>query len=363
VGTAERLGALRKRLKAEKIDAIALTEVRNIAYCTGFLGVFDEEAAHVAVVGASSATLFTDSRYFEAMRQAAEGTAWQVRLASGPLSSAVAEELGAAGRMRLALETSAPYERDRALEEGHLGEVVAATGWVEDLRVVKDESELRAIERAQELTDAAFDHVLSGALRTGACERDVALDLEFFMRREGSEGVAFPPIVASGPNSALPHAIPGRRKLQSGDLVVLDFGARLDGYCADMTRTVCIGVADARQRAVYSAVLEANRAATVATRAGMTGRQIDGVAREVISAAGFGEYFGHGLGHGVGLEVHELPRIGPRSELPVPAGAVITVEPGIYIPGFGGARIENLAVVEEGGVRVLTRSDAELLEL
>jgi Xaa-Pro aminopeptidase len=362
VSTAKRLKALRDRLKSEKTDVIALTDVGNIAYCTGFAGVFDEEPAHVALVSSAEATLLTDSRYVEAMRHAAASTEWQVRLATGPLASAVAEVL-AGETARLALETSAPYERYRALQEAHLGEVVEAAGWVEELRVVKDEAELQAIAQAQQLTDAAFDHVLSGVLRAGATERDVALEIEFFMRREGSEGVAFAPIVASGPNSALPHAVPGRRELAAGDLVVLDFGARLGGYCADMTRTVAIGAASARQREVYHTVLEANRAATAAARAGKTGRQVDQAAHSVISAAGFGEYFGHGVGHGVGLEVHELPRVGPNNERPIPVGAVITIEPGIYIPGFGGVRIENLAVVERSGVRVLTRSDTDLLEL
>jgi Xaa-Pro aminopeptidase len=363
VGAASRLAALRDRLRSEGADVIALTDVSNVAYCTDFEGVFDEEPAHVALVGAAQAILLTDSRYVEAMRHAAAGTEWQVRLATGALSSAVAEELAGAEGVRLALETTLPYDRYRALQEACLGEVVEARGWVEDLRVVKDEAELRAIAQAQELTDAAFDHVLSGVLRAGATEREVALELEFFMRREGSEGVAFAPIVASGPNSALPHAVPGRRELAAGDLVVLDFGARLGGYCADMTRTVVVGTASARQREVYGTVLEANRAATAEARADKTGRQVDAAARSVISAAGFGEYFGHGVGHGVGRQVHELPRVGPNSELPIPAGAVITIEPGIYIPAFGGVRIENLAVVERGGVRVLTRSDMDLLEL
>jgi Xaa-Pro aminopeptidase len=191
----------------------------------------------------------------------------------------------------------------------------------------------------------------------------VALELEFFMRRAGSEGVAFAPIVASGPNSARPHATPSERALSDGDFVVLDFGARVGGYCADMTRTVVIGSASERHREIYDAVLTANAAGAAAVRADSLGSEIDAAARAVIVERGFGEYFGHGLGHGVGREVHELPGLGPRSTLPVPLGSVVTIEPGIYVPGFGGVRIEDLATVEAGGARILTRSTKSLLEL
>ncbi len=183
------------------------------------------------------------------------------------------------------------------------------------------------------------------------------------MRLHGSEGVAFPPIVASGPKSALPHAHPGSRKIARGDFLKMDFGARVGGYCSDMTRTVAIGVASARQREIYETVLAANLAGIAAVRPGLAGREIDAVARAVIDAAGFAENFGHGLGHGVGLEVHELPGLGARSTAAVPLGSVVTIEPGVYVPGFGGVRIEDLVVVEAAGARVLTRSTKELIEL
>ena len=355
--------ALRERLLAENADALALTDVINIGYCTGFIGVLDDEPAHVALITGTQSIIFTDSRYYEAMHHAAEGSPWHVQLVDGWLVPAVADELAATGARRVAIESSMPHSRFAAFADAVDAEVIEAAGWVEVLRAVKAAGEIGAIDAAQELTDRAFAHLLGGMLRAGATERQIALELEFFMRREGSEGVAFPPIVASGPNSALPHALPGERALAKGDFVVLDFGARLGGYCADMTRTVVIGSASDRQREVYDAVLAANVAGTAAARAGLAGRDIDAAARSVIAERGFGEYFGHGVGHGVGREVHELPRVGPRSEAPVEAGAVITIEPGIYIPGFGGVRIENLAVVEEGGVRVLTRSSMDLLEL
>jgi Xaa-Pro aminopeptidase len=358
-----RLVALRERLAEQNSDALVLTDVVNIAYCTGFLGVFDDEPAHVALISATRAILFTDSRYYEALQHAAAGSRWQVRLVSGWLIPGVAEELASISARRIQLEASMPHSRFRAFSDAVDAEVVEAIGWVETLRAVKNTEEIAAVDAAQTLTDRAFDYLMEGVVRLGATERQIALALEFFMRREGSEGVAFAPIVASGPNSALPHAVPGERVLAAGDFVVLDFGARLRGYCADMTRTVVIGSASQRQREVYDVVLAANAAAEAAVRPGVVGRDIDAAARSVIAESGFADYFGHGLGHGVGREVHELPSVGPRSEVPVEAGAVITIEPGIYIPGFGGVRIENLAVVEGAGARVLTRSTTDLLEL
>jgi Xaa-Pro aminopeptidase len=359
-----RTAKLRERLVAENTDAVAITSVANIAYCTGWSGVFDDEPAHVVLVGAAGAAIFTDGRYIEALRTAARGTEWQVRLVTDWLVQAVAEELRAVGATRLALETSLSHARFEGFSAAHSGDVIEATGWVEELRATKDSEEISAIEAAQALTDSAFRHIVEdGVVCAGALERDIALELEFFMRKEGSEGVAFPPIVASGPNSALPHAVPSERKLAEGDFVVLDFGARVGGYCSDMTRTVVIGNATSRHREIYDAALEANRVGIAAVAAGRPGREIDAEARAVIAERGFGEYFGHGLGHGVGLEVHERPGLGPRSEAPVPLGAVVTIEPGIYVPGYGGVRIEDLAVVQEGGARVLTRSTKELLEL
>jgi Xaa-Pro aminopeptidase len=357
-----RLARLRERISTEGAGGIALTHVPNLFYATGFAGVFDEEPAHIALVTPDQAVIFTDSRYFEAMAAASEGGPWEVRLVTDSLGKALAEEVAAQSLASVALETSQPYARFKALSSEVGAEIVEASGWVEALRAVKDEAEIESIDAAQQLTDWALDFLIE-CVRPGKSERDVALELEFFMRREGADGVAFPPIVASGPNSARPHWIPGDRRLETGDIVLLDYGARVDGYCADMTRTLVIGPATERQREVYDAVLAANEAGAAAARVGVAGKDVDAAARAVLEERGFGEYFGHGLGHGVGLEVHELPNVGTRSEAPLEAGSVITIEPGVYIPGFGGVRIEDLAVVEESGVRILTRSTKELLEL
>jgi Xaa-Pro aminopeptidase len=357
-----RLAQLREQLRSSGLEAFAVTNPVNIAYLTGFEGVFDTEQAHAAVVSADSAWLYTDSRYFEAARSAAEGGQWEVRLLKEGVYAAVAFALTAAELCSIAVESTMTLAQHRELSAQHAGSIEAVDGWVERIRQTKQPLEIDRITAAQQLTDEAFTHILS-RIHPGARERDIALALECYMRSQGSEGVAFDPIVASGPNSAMPHAKVTAREIEAGDFVKLDFGARVGGYCADMTRTVVVGSASERQREIYGAVHAANLAGIQAVKAGVPGRQADAAAREVLTERGFGEYFGHGLGHGVGLEVHELPGLGPRSEAALPAGAVVTVEPGVYLPGFGGVRIEDLVVVEEGGVRVLTRSTKDLIEL
>lgn len=357
-----RLAALRARLEAAQLDAVLISDPVNIAYLTGFEGVFDSEDAHATVITAEATWLYTDSRYSEAAGGSAAGTPWELRLPKENLYVTLCADLTAAGVESIALESSVPYGRYRFVSRQFAGQVEGVDGWVEEIRQVKEPEEIERIAAAQELTDRAFEHILD-FVRVGATESDIALELEVFMRRNGSEGVAFDPIVASGPNSALPHAKVTGRAIQNGDFVKMDFGARVGGYCADMTRTVVVGNPSDRHREVYDAVHAANLAGISAVRAGRPGADIDAEARAVIVERGFGERFGHGLGHGVGLEVHELPSVGPRGTKSVMPGSVVTVEPGVYLPGFGGVRIEDLVVVEDGGPRVLTRSPKDLIEL
>jgi Xaa-Pro aminopeptidase len=357
-----RLETLRSRITDAGVDALLVSQPANVAYITGFEGVFDAEDAHVAVVSQELSRLYTDSRYFDKASGAATGGPWDVRAAAQNLYATVCDELKDQGISLLAVESSVPHGRFTFVSERWGGNVSALDGCVEKIRRIKETEEIERIAAAQKLTDRAFDHIV-GFVRPGITEHELALELEFFMRREGSDGVAFPSIVASGPNSAFPHATVTSRVLQQGDLLKLDFGARVDGYCADMTRTVVLGHADEQQRAVYQAVLEANLAGIAAIAPGVPGRNVDRVARAVIEGRGFGERFGHGLGHGVGMQVHELPNMGPRASESLPEHSVVTVEPGIYIPGFGGVRIEDLVVVEQSGARVLTGSPKELLEL
>ena len=362
MNSAPRLEALRTRLGSDDARAVAVVRPANVAYLTGFEGVFDGEEAHIALVTTAAALLFTDSRYATALQAAAQGTPWEIVVVRDEMRQAVCARAQQLGAEWLGVEASVAHSAFESFSACFGGSVESVSDWVETIRCVKEPAEVERIAAAQELTDRAFAHIL-GALAPGRAERDIALELEFFMRKEGSEGVAFSPIVASGPNSAKPHATVTHRELQSGDFVKLDFGARVDGYCADMTRTVVVGTASERQREIYSAVHDANLAGIAAVRGDVAGKAVDGAARGVIDARGFGEYFTHGLGHGVGMEVHELPRVGPRATGELPAGSVITIEPGIYVPDFGGVRIEDLVVVEPDGARVLTASPKSLIEV
>jgi Xaa-Pro aminopeptidase len=362
VSSAERVAALRKRLEADSVQALLVGELANMRYLTCFDGVFDSMAAGAVVITADVARYYTDSRYIEAARNAAAGTPWEVRLQRESLYSEVCADLLADGFETLAMESSVPYARFKMVSELFGGRVVVIDHAVEGLRTHKDAGEIAAIGRAAALTDEAFDHVL-GVIRPGLREIDVALALEAYMRGHGSEGLAFEPIVASGPNSSKPHAGISMRVIGKGELLTMDFGARVDGYCSDMTRTVVVGHASDEQRRVYDAVLAANEAGRAAVRAGAKGVDVDGVARALLAERGFGEAFGHGLGHGVGLEIHEMPSLSMRSKDVLEAGHIVTVEPGVYLPGFGGVRIEDLVAVEEGGHKLLSHSRRDLIEI
>ncbi len=268
-----------------------------------------------------------------------------------------------AGVTRLAVESSAPYKVVERARASFAGEIVPVDGWVEAVRVVKDAGEVARIAEAQELTDAAFDHILD-FVSAGMTETQVALEIEFFMRSDGSDGIAFPPIVASGPNSALPHAHPGSRELEHGDFLKMDFGARVGGYCADMTRTV---VHRDRQRPAARDLRRGPGGEPGRHRRGQAGprgaryrrRCALGASRRPVSA----RTSGTDLATASGSRSTSCPVSARAAPAPVPLGSVVTVEPGIYVPGFGGVRIEDLVVVEEAGARVLTRSTKELIEL
>lgn len=357
-----RLAALRRVLGDEGIFAMLVTGVLNMRYLTGFDDVFDDGINAACLVTSEHARFYTDARYYESAKVSAGGTAWTVRQKSGSMYIDICRELQAEGVSEIALESSVPYGRFKFISEQFVGSVKVTDGLVEGIRQVKEAAEIERIEEAARLTDAAFEHILD-FIRPGLTEQEVALELEFWMRKNGSEGVAFTPIVASGPNSSRPHATVTRRTIESGDFVKMDFGACIGGYRADMTRTVVVGVPDERQREVYSAVLAANEAALAAVRGGVAARDVDAVARSVLEKCGFGDAFTHGLGHGVGLGIHELPTLNAQSRDVLRTGSVVTIEPGVYLEGGFGVRIEDLVVVEEAGCRVLTRSPKELIQL
>jgi Xaa-Pro aminopeptidase len=357
-----RLSAFRRRMAQERLPAFLVSDITNVRYLTGFEGVFDDDANVALLVTPEVARVHTDSRYSEAVGVAAAGTPWALQIPGESIYVELAEDVAGDGIGELAVESSVPYGRFRFISEKFGGNVEVMDQWVEALRQVKEHAEVERIAAAAQLTDAAMEHAWS-ILRPGATEREIAVEIEYYMKRNGADGVAFSSIVASGPNTSRPHAVATEREVEAGDLVTLDIGARVDGYCADLTRTVCVGTADDRQRDIHAAVLAANRLAIEGARAGMRGADIDEIARTSLVEAGFGEHFGHGLGHGVGLDVHELPSVSPRGREAVPAGSVVTIEPGVYVPGFGGVRIEDLVVIEDGGCTVLSNSPRELIEL
>lgn len=233
---------------------------------------------------------------------------------------------------------------------------------VEKSRMVKSEGEIRRLRASQELSEAAFSYILP-RLKVGRTETEIAAELEFFMKKNGAAEPSFPTICVSGARTSLPHGTPSKKPLEEGDFVTMDFGCMLDGYASDMTRTVCLGRASDEMKVVYDTVLRAQLAAIEKVSAGVVGKEVDAAARDIITAAGYGEYFGHSTGHGIGLCVHEAPSFSPSEEKRIPAGACLSVEPGIYLPGKFGVRIEDLVVVRENGRENLNRSTKELLEL
>ncbi|NMB24000.1 MAG: aminopeptidase P family protein [Firmicutes bacterium] len=352
----DRLIKLRHRLKEKGLDCLVVTSAENRRYLSGFTG-----SAGTLVITSTAALLLTDFRYVEqATHQSPEFTILRYDELIKTLGQVFTEQ----GAKRVGFEGDVVTYQQYADWQGKLGDVewVATQEIVEELRMLKEATEIEAMERAAAIADTAWSQLLPRMV-PGVSERELALELEFAMRRQGAEGLAFDVILASGPNGALPHARPGERVLAPGDLVVMDFGARYGGYCSDMTRTVCIGKACHKSRAIYDVVLEAQLSALAAVGPGKTGIEIDRVARQIIEEAGYGDQFGHGLGHGVGLAIHEEPRLSPKGNKTLKPGMVVTVEPGIYLPGFGGVRIEDLVLVTQDGYRVLSHSTKELLEL
>lgn len=340
-GRGDRLEGL---LAERELDRMLVTDLTNVRYLTGFTGTNG-----ACVCGPDTRLFFTDFRYTE--RAAAEVEGWEALTITGDWLKGIAERLqGRVGFEDDHVSVRLLEKLKEKLPEGV--EMVAAGGRVEELRRVKDDEELAKIAEASKLADEVWAWSLERGL-TGRGEREVARAAEARIRELGGDP-SFPAIVAAGPNGALPHAEPGGREIGRGELVVFDMGAQLDGYCSDGTRTFATGEPGEEARTVYETVREAQRKALEAIRAGVKGEDVDGVARKVIDAAGHGEHFGHGLGHGVGLEVHEGPRLSLRSDDVLAAGEVVTVEPGIYLPGNLGVRIEDLVVVEEEGLRNLS---------
>lgn len=354
-----RVAALVDGLTAAHLDGLLLTGLPNIRYLTGFSG-----SSALLVLTQRDVVLITDFRY---QTQVASEVGDLARIVIEPSSlwTGLWQQLAQlSGLQVLGFETAHILHRDfqRLLEAGARWQWRPTVDLVETLRERKDETEIAAITSAADVATTALERTLP-EVRAGMTELDVAGTLERELRRAGSEGFAFPSIVASGLRSALPHAHSSARTLESGDFLLLDFGAIVDGYCSDITRTVVVDKASAEHRGVYEIVRAANERASAGVRAGMSGRDADALARDYIERAGFGPLFGHSLGHGIGLEVHEAPRLARTAEGVLAAGAVVTIEPGVYRPGWGGVRIEDDVVLGTDGPRILTNFTRELIEL
>ncbi len=347
---AARLERLRARLAAEGLDALLVGQPENRRYASGFTG-----STAWLLIGRETALIATDSRYWEQASQECPG--YELVQVRGRPETLMPEMLARVGAQRVGFEAQhASYaeveDLRRAAPEA---EWTPVEDWLLELRAVKDEAEIAVLREAILLADDALGAALA-QMRPGMTERDAAWLIESYIRTHGGQGVSFETIVACGPNGARPHARAGDAPLVAGDPIVIDMGARWKGYCSDITRTVCLGEPNDPERfwSVYDTVLAAQLAAEAAVRPGVSGREVDSVARDLIASAGYGENFGHGLGHGVGLAVHEWPRLSQLADGALVSGHVVTVEPGIYLPGWGGVRTEDIVLVTADGVEVLT---------
>ena len=362
----ETLDRIRRSLKQRRLDAILVTQPENRRYLSGYTArdhAINESAGVLLIPCAGEPYLLTDSRFHLQAQQEAAG--FRIKLYPRGLFPLLRLLLKRHRITRLAFE-SHYFLHSTSLTLAKLAgdlklELEPLTGFIEELRLEKDAAELARIERAVLLNEAVFQEIYR-TLRPGRTEKEVALAIENAMRLKGAERPSFETIVAGGPNAALPHAVPSDRPLATGETIVIDMGLVLDGYCSDMTRTVVLGTPDAKTVALFRLVRKAQLAGLNSLRAGISGMAVDKIARSVIERAGLSERFGHGLGHGVGLNVHEGPSLNYRNRKPLTAGMVVTVEPGVYIPDWGGIRLENMAVVEKDGCRVLNR-DTTFLDL
>lgn len=349
----KRISKLRKVLQDHGLEAMLITSGINRRYLSGFTG----SSGYVLVTG-DDCYLLTDFRY---MTQAAEQAAGVKVVEHGPkFIDTIRELLPAGENVRIGFEQedvtfSAYTAYAEALKEAVLIPVSKA---VENLRTFKDQEELAVMGRAADLADATFSHILN-VIKPGMTERDVDLEMEFYMRTHGATSSSFDTIVASGERSAMPHGVASSRVIKGNEFVTFDFGALLDGYCSDVTRTIALGSPDPKLKEIYDIVLEAQLHALAHIKPGMTGRECDALARDIIVRYGYGEYFGHSTGHGLGMEVHEWPRLSKLSDEVMEPGMVVTVEPGIYLPGIGGVRIEDDIVITESGISLLTHSSKD----
>lgn len=346
---------IRKMLQEKELEAILIFNPENRQYVSGFTG-----SAGYVLISEKEQVFMTDFRYIEQAKNETDG----FKIIEIGKDNPVTDIVKSYDFKTLGIEDDfVTYEQFLNFDEKWENiKLVPLKRALTELRSIKNTEEISKIQRAAEITDKAYEHIIK-KIQPGISELDIALDLEYFMKTKGASKVSFDIIVASGHRSALPHGIASEKVLEKGDMVTIDFGCVYKGYCSDMTRSFVLGQASNKQKEIYHTVLEAQDSALQAVKPGKTGKELDAIARKIISDKGYGKYFGHGLGHGVGLEVHELPHVNHLGEQVMQPGMVITIEPGVYIPEYGGVRIEDLLTVTEDGYQLLSNTPKELIEI
>ena len=345
-------------LETGEVDALLLTSVYNRLYAAQY-----RVAEGVAVVTREGAYYFTDSRYIEAAEKNLKGFTVRMTHPGSSEIERINEVIGEHTIKKLGFEENdMTYGDYLRYNEALHAVLVPMQAKIDAFRATKEPWEIELMRKAQAITDQTFSE-LCKIIQAGMTEKELEAELLYRLYKHGAEGPSFDPIVVSGPNTSLPHGVPDERKLEFGDFITMDFGCIYGGYCSDMTRTVALGFVSEEMDKVYKTVLKAQLAGIAATKAGVAGRDIDGTARKVIADAGYGDYFGHGYGHSLGILIHEAPNANTRNDQPMPAGAVVSAEPGIYLPGKFGVRIEDVTVITETGCEVLTKSPKNLIIL
>ena len=343
-------------LLGEEVDGLLLTSRYSRFYAAEF-----DIAEGVAIVTRAGCRYFTDSRYIESAQNGIQGFDVIEMNRANPYNDLINQAMADFDVHTLGYEEGYLTVAElQSFEKGLKADLIPYGGKINAFRSVKEDWELARMRKAQEITDQAFSEVL-GRIKVGMTEKELQAELIYCLYKNGGEGLAFDPIVVSGPNTSLPHGVAGERKICEGDFITLDFGALWGGYCADMTRTVAVGYVTDEMKKVYETVLAAQQAGIAVTKTGATGKEIDGAARQVIADAGYGEYFGHGYGHSIGMECHESPNCNPSGTAPMQTNMVTSAEPGIYLPGKFGVRIEDLVVFKENGCENLTHSPKNLI--
>ncbi len=352
--------AIQRELEQRGLDAMLLTSAPNRYYASGF---YSSGTDGVALVTRDRAYYYTDFRYIEAARAEVKDAEIIMTTAKRGYGALINEAIEKHALKALGYEEAyMTVASKNAYEQKLCAQLIPATELLTQLRAIKDAEEIDALIGAQRIAERAFDEILN-ELRPGVSEREIAARLIYWMLHFGAENVSFDPIVVSGANGSMPHGVPGEKPLCEGEFVTMDFGCKYRGYCSDMTRTVALKSVTEEMERIYGIVLDAQKAGIAAARSGVSGKEVDGAARIVIEQNGYGEYFGHSFGHGVGVEIHEMPNLSPMNEKLLPDSAVVSAEPGIYLPGRFGVRIEDVLVLREGSCEDITKAPKDLLIL